>query len=212
MKTNDLITALSADAPSRPVTLAPSWTLALVASILVAAAVLFATIGPREDIAAAAMTIRFLFKFVVTIALAASAFVVFDRLARPGAFQPGQWLWLAIAPALLALAIGLELWVQPQEQWSMLTTGKNSFVCLVFVPLIGIGPLAIMIMALRHAAPTRPVLGGIVAGIVAGGIAATFYAAHCTDDSPLFVATWYTPAIAGLAIIGGIAGRLISRW
>ena len=33
--------------------------------------------------------------------------------------------------------------------------------------------------------------------VLAGGIAATLYAAHCTDDSPLFVATWYTIAIAG---------------
>jgi hypothetical protein len=30
--------------------------------------------------------------------------------------------------------------------------------------------------------------------LAASGIAATFYAAHCTDDSALFVMTWYSLA------------------
>ena len=46
----------------------------------------------------------------------------------------------------------------------------------------------------------------------AGGLAATFYAAHCFDDSPLFVATWYTIAIAILAALGALGGRLFVRW
>ena len=212
MKTNDLIAALAADAPARPMALGTIWTLALVPATLIALAVMYFTIGPREDIAAAATTGRFLFKFVVTISLAGSAFLLLDNLARPGASRPGQWRWLLLAPVLLGAAIVLELMVQPAEQWSMLTTGKNSLVCLVSVPMIGIGPLALIILALRRAAPTRPALAGVIAGVVAGGIAATFYAAHCTDDSPLFVATWYTLAIAMLAVIGGVAGKLFARW
>lgn len=212
MKTNDLITALAADAPSRSPGLTTVWTLVLVAAAAIAAAVMFVTIGPREDIAAAAMTARFLFKFVVTISLAATAFLVLDRLSRPGETTSSQWLWLLLAPALLGASIVVELLAQPAEQWSMLTTGKNNLVCLTYVPLIGLGPLVLIIAALRRAAPTRPVLAGVVAGVLAGGIAATFYAAHCTDDSPLFVATWYTLAVAILAVIGGVAGRIFARW
>ncbi|MDP9812634.1 hypothetical protein J2W42_005504 [Rhizobium tibeticum] len=81
-----------------------------------------------------------------------------------------------------------------------------------FIPLIGLGPLAVFLAALRHGAPTRPRLAGAVAGLLAGGIAATFYAAHCTDDSPLFVATWYSIAIAGLAALGSVLGRRVARW
>ena len=40
-----------------------------------------------------------------------------------------------------------------------------------------------------YGVPTRPALAGAVAGLLAGGLAASFYAAHCTDDSPLFVTT-----------------------
>ena len=35
---------------------------------------------------------------------------------------------------------------------------------------------------------------------------ATLYASHCTDDSPLFVATWYTIATALVAAVGALAG------
>ena len=212
MKTDDLISALAADAPTRAPDLRMTWTVALAGAAAVAAIVFFATIGPRADIATAMQSIRFMFKFVVTISLAASAVYLLDRLARPGASSPGHWLALLAAPALLAMAIVLELTAQPAEQWSMLTTGKNSLVCLTFIPLIGIGPLGIMILALRRGAPLRPMLAGVVAGILAGAVAATFYAAHCTDDSPLFVATWYTLAIGILAVAGGVAGKYVARW
>jgi hypothetical protein len=188
------------------------WAAAAAAAVLVAALVFFVTIGPRADIAAAAATMRFLFKFVVTLALAGSALLVLDRLARPGAFRPGNLGWLALAPALLGAGIATELLMQPAAQWQMLAEGKNSLVCLTYIPLIGLGPLALFILGLRRGAPTRPGLAGVVAGLVAGGIAATFYAAHCTDDSPLFVATWYTLAVSILGAAGGIAGRLFARW
>jgi hypothetical protein len=212
MRTNDLIAALAADTRTRPAPIAGAWLVATAGAILIAAAVFLITIGPRADIATAATTARFLFKFVVTLALAGGAFFVLQRLARPGASTRTQWLALCAAPLLLGLAVGVELAVQPAAQWSMLTTGKNSLNCLTYIPLIGIGPLAAFILALRRGAPTRPALAGALAGIVAGGIAATFYAANCTDDSPLFVATWYPLAIAVLALLGAAAARVFARW
>ena len=212
MKTDDLISALSVDKVRPPVRQGQVWLIAAAAAILIAGVVFFANIGPRPDIAAAAATIRFLFKFVVTLALAASALLVLDRLARPGAARTSNLLWLLVAPALLLGAVGLELAVRPETQWQALAIGSNSRVCLTWIPLIGLGPLAAFILGLRAGAPTRPGLAGIVAGLVAGGIAATFYAAHCTDDSPLFVVTWYPLAIAMLGAAGGVAGRLFARW
>ena len=58
-------------------------------AIVVAAAIFFAVIGPRADIAAAAETVRFLFKFVVTLLLAATALmallIALSRPERPAA-------------------------------------------------------------------------------------------------------------------------------
>jgi hypothetical protein len=39
-----------------------------------------------------------------------------------------------------------------------------------------------------------------------------FYAAHCFDDSPLFVATWYTLAIAFVTGLGALLGSKLLRW
>lgn len=212
MNTDELINALAADTARPSLPQGRVWIIAGAVAVLIAVAVFFITIGPRPDIAAAAATIQFLFKFVVTLALAATSLLVLDRLARPGADGVRYLWWLLLAPALLLAAVGLELSVKPEAQWQMLAIGKNSLACLTWIPLIGAGPLAVFLLALRHAAPTRPGLSGVVAGLVAGGVAATFYAANCTDDSPLFVATWYPLAVAVLGTLGGLAGRIFARW
>ncbi|KXF74731.1 hypothetical protein ATN84_22830 [Paramesorhizobium deserti] len=212
MDTNELIKALAADTQPRKPSLSTTWRSAVAIAIAAAAIVFFVTLGPRLDIAAAAETIRFLFKFVVTVVLAASAFIAAQALSRPGSAWRRALPYLAAAPVLLVLAIILELFALPPATWSARLIGTNSMVCLTFIPLIGIGPLAIFLMVLRHGAPTSPALAGAVAGLLAGGIAATFYAAHCTDDSPLFVATWYTIAVSILAVIGALAASRLARW
>lgn len=50
------------------------------------------------------------------------------------------------------------------------------------------------------------------AGLAAGAIAAAIYAWHCPDDSPLFLATWYMIAIAGVTVGGALLGRRLLRW
>jgi hypothetical protein len=50
------------------------------------------------------------------------------------------------------------------------------------------------------------------AGLAAGAIAAAIYAWHCPDDSPLFLATWYTITIAGVTVGGALLGRRLLRW
>jgi len=47
---------------------------------------------------------------------------------------------------------------------------------------------------------------------LSAGLAATLYASHCTDDSPLFVATWYTIATALVAALGALAGSKLLKF
>ena len=212
MDTNELVQLLAADARPRGASISSVWWGAVGLAITLAAAVFLATLDPRPDIVAAAETPRFLLKFVVAIMLAASAFGLDRALSRPGGTWRKAMPYLAAAPVLLAMAVIVELLLLPPDTWSAKLVGTNSVVCLTFIPLLGIGPLIIFLLALRHGAPSRPILAGAVAGLLAGGIAATFYAVQCTDDSPLFVATWYTAAISGLAVAGAVGAHLLARW
>lgn len=212
MRTDDLIRAISADAARRSPPLRTVWWAAVLLSLATAAGLFFVVLGPRADISEAAQTPRFLFKFLVTGLLAVTALAVLGLLARPGARAARAAPFLALAPLLLAAAVLVEFAIVPPADYAARLVGTNIAVCLTFIPLIGIAPLAAFLGALRHGAPTRPALAGAVAGLAAGGLAATFYAAHCTDDSPFFVAAWYSLAIAGLALIGAIAAPRVARW
>ena len=72
--------------------------------------------------------------------------------------------------------------------------------------------LAAALIALRHGAPTRPAIAGALAGLLSAGLAATLYASHCTDDSPLFVVTWYTIATALVTAVGALAGSKVLKF
>jgi hypothetical protein len=212
MDTDELIRALVADERRQVASVSSVWWGATGLAIALAGAIFFAAFGPRPDIAIVAGSPRILFKFAVMIALAVSAFGLVRLLSRPGEPWRNAMPYLAVAPALAIIAVSAELFLVPLSMWSGRLLGANAVACLTFVSLVGIGPLAIFLLALRHGAPERPALAGAVAGLLAGGIAGAFYAAHCTDDSPLFVATWYTIAVAGLALIGAAAALRLARW
>ncbi|MDO9416706.1 NrsF family protein [Pararhizobium sp.] len=211
MKTEDLIKMLSQDtAVVTNVARTLGW--AIAGGTLIAGLAFFAAIGFRPDIATAAETVRFLFKFVITISLAGAALGMVLRLARPGVPLSG-WGWaLAAAPVLLGVAVLVELSVTPEAAWVIKMTGTNARNCLTIIPLLSIGPLACLLLALRQGAPSRPGLAGAIAGLASSGIAATFYASNCTDDSPLFVVTWYPLAVGIVVLVGYLAGTRLLKW
>jgi hypothetical protein len=211
VKTDELIDLLAKDSP-------PPWPFrsvlasAVAGGIAIAAIVFFAGIGFRPDIFEALGSSRFLFKFVVTVSLALTAIGAALALGRPdGRFAP-TGLMMATAPALLGVAVVLELLAVPESQWLPRLVGVNARLCLTLIPLLAIGPLACLLAALRQGAPSSPGLAGAIAGVAASGIAATFYAAHCIDDSPLFVMTWYLIATLIVTSAGYLIGRSLLRW
>ena len=123
--------------------------------------------------------------------------------------------WIAVAPALLAVAVLYELAVIPPAHWYERAAGLYASTCLSAIPLLSIVPLVALLIALRAGAPRSPAATGAVAGLLAGGLSAALYATHCPDDLPLFVAVWYTLAVglvtsdrcpggtSGAALVGG---------
>src|SRR5690349_9275729 len=191
MDTDQLIRTLAADNAHR----APRVGGVLTLGLLVAAPLsilIFATfLGVRPDVMSAMHNPFFDMKFAVTLSLAIPAIIVSLHLSRPEALLRG-WGWLLLLPVgLLAVAIGGEAMMAPAMS----------------LPL-----LAGALFGLRHGAPSHPALAGALAGLVSAGLAATLYASHCTDDSPLFVATWYTLATALVAAIGALVGSKVLRY
>ena len=212
MKTDDLIRAMTSDvAPPGP-SIETRFAVTFLPGVLVALALFAVTLGPRGDLTLVAGDMRFLFKFVVTLLLALCSALLVWRLVRPGAPARLQIAVLAFVPLVLAAGVLLELFVLPAGAWCPKLIGSNGLVCLVSIPFFALPMLIAEILALRHGAPTRPMLTGVVAGLFAGGVAAAIYAAHCPDDSPLFVALWYSLGIAIVALVGGLVGRLALRW
>jgi hypothetical protein len=151
-------------------------------------------------------------KFAVTLSLAIPAIIVSLHLSRPEALMRG-WGWLLLLPVgLLAVAIGSETMMAPAMPMTMRLVGKNSRVCMLAIPAMSLPLLAGALFGLRHGAPSHPALAGALAGLLSAGLAATLYASHCTDDSPLFVATWYTIATALVTAIGAYAGSKVLRY
>lgn len=212
MKTGDFIAVLSADSQKPGPAPGRALTLALIVGVLVAGALFLAMLGVRPDAMQAMHTMRYDFKIVVSIVLAVSAGVLVWRFAQPGSVSRETQLLLLVAPALLIAAVLLELFVLPGNQWMPKLMGHNARKCMMFIPILAAVPLGALIYALRSGATTAPVRTGAVAGLIAGGIGAAFYAIHCPDDSPLFVATWYTIAIAAVTALGAFLGSRLLKW
>lgn len=212
METDRLINTLAADNAQHPRSVGAVLAMALLVALPVAAAMLLVALGVRPDVRTAMHNPFFDLKFAVTLALAVPAVALSLHLSRPEASLRGVG-WLLLSPVLmLALAIGGEMMLPQRMPMMMRMVGRNSMLCLTAVPVLSLPILAASLVALRQGAPARPALAGALAGLFSAGFAATLYAAHCPDDSPLFVATWYTLATALVTAVGALIGSRVLRY
>lgn len=212
MKTEDLIRALAADRePAGP---APGLALALAgAAGFVASVLLFLWLVPlRPNLGAAMQSWPFMLKPVEMGILVVASAVAVLRLAKPGA-PLGRVLAVAAAvPAIMVAALAIELTQVPRAEWLVRLAGTHWYLCVFNMVLLSLPLLAALLFGLRFGAPTRPTLAGAGAGLLAGALAASLYITHCPDDSPIFVAAWFTLAIAIATGIGALVGARMLRW
>jgi hypothetical protein len=212
MKTDSLIRALAADNATRVASVEGRLLASLLPALVFSAILFAALLGPRADIAAVVGQFQFLFKYVVTLTLAITATLLVLRLARPGAEIKAWALLLLAAPLLLGAASLAEFMTVAPAMRATKLVGTTWASCLTFIPLLSAPILIAALFGLRHGAPTRPALTGAVAGLLAGGFGAAIYATYCIEDSPFFLATWYTLAIAGVTVVGALLGARVLRW
>ncbi|WP_420964680.1 NrsF family protein [Bradyrhizobium sp. B120] len=213
MKTDDLIATLSNNV--EPVdrrlvgrTVAIALGLALVAAL----GFVLAGLGVRADLTTPrAVTFLFL-KLAFALATVGAAAVYLTRLARPGGERKISLGLAALPFGAIMLLAAISLGQAPSSHWDRMVMGDQWLECLISVPIIAIVPFAVVIWAVRKAAPTNLVQAGAFGGLVAGGVSAVAYALHCTDDSLPFVALWYGGTIVLCTLAGALLGPRLLRW
>lgn len=211
MKTDQLIAALAADARGAVLDARRGLWLALCLGMFLSAGAFSMTMGARADLAAALLTWRFDLKLVLVGGALVAAMIDCSRLLRPEVRPSLHWP-TALSVLLLAVAVVFELVATPRAEWGSRLIGTNQLLCLAAIPLLALVPLVMLMWAMRRGAPASPVWAGVAVGRLAAATGAALYALHCFDDSPLFVAVWYTAAILMVSAVGAAIGARWLRW
>ena len=213
MQTHDLIEALSGDLRRvEPHALERRLGAAVIIGMIITLVLVVLGLGLRPDLAQAVAGSMFWLKLGYTASIGLGALTVTAALARPDAGGIGALRWLLVPIALMALVGLINLSQTPVSGWGFLWLGRSWKSCPFLIFGLSIPIYLGLIVAFRRFAPSRLTLTGGVAGLAAGGLAATLYCVHCPEASALFVLTWYTLGMALAGLAGALFGRRLLRW
>jgi hypothetical protein len=213
MKTEALISLLAEDVAPVPRRAASRrLKLALAVSLPLSIAMMLAGYGLRRDLVEAMFWPMFWVKLMFPVFMAVAAFVVAQRLARPGVRVGPVWLALA-APVLLVWGLAVLAWAGAAEgERTALLWGTSWRSCAFSIALISAPVFAAALAAMKGLAPTQPALAGAAVGAMAGSAGAAVYALHCVELAAPFLAVWYVAGIALPVVLGAVAGPRLLRW
>jgi hypothetical protein len=213
MKTDDLVALLSTNPePVDRSSVVRTLCGALAAGTIVALGLTLVGLGVRTDLMTARALAFLVLKLAFTVGIVGLASIYLTRLARPGGEGRTSSISAVVPFAAIVLLAAISLGLAPSSHWNRMVMGDQWLECLLSIPIIAIVPFAVIIAAVRRAAPTNLVRTGAVAGLVAGGVSAMAYALHCTDDSLPFVAIWYGGTIVLCTLAGAALGPRLLRW
>ena len=213
MKTDDFVSMLATGvAPVDPDVSGKRFRLALSAGALGAVLVMLAVFGLNPNLRAASALPMFWVKLVFPAALGVAAVLLAQRLSHPGmrlGAVAKAWAAPLIAMGLLALLVWLD--AAPAERPDMIygTTWKT---CSRNIAIVAAPVFAGVLWAMKGLAPTRLVLAGASAGLLAGAVGTVVYALHCPEMAAPFVFVWYGGGMLLCAVIGAALGPKVLRW
>jgi hypothetical protein len=213
MKTNELIAALSRHVePADRGVIRRSVGVALVVATVLALGLTVLLLGVRADVMTGSAVGFLVAKVAFAVAIVATASTYLLRLACPGGERNTASLWAIVPFAAAILLAAVSLGSAPSSHWDRMILGNEWLECLLSIPIIAIVPFAVLIWAVRKAAPTNLARTGAFTGLIAGGVSALAYALHCTDDSLPFIAVWYGGTIVLCTVAGAVLGPRLLRW
>lgn len=213
MKTDELIDRLTGELVPVSRTAVPrTLALGLGAGALVSFVAMWLWLGIRPDLASAVDTSAFWMKFFYTLSLGCVAFWVVDRLARPGAGSRLQMTLLTIPVVALLVLATIQIDGVSRATRMHLMMGASANVCPWRIAILSLPVFAGAFWALSKLAPTRLIVAGAAAGLLAGAFGAWIYAFHCDESAAPFVVIWYTLGIVAIGALGAALGRTVLRW
>ncbi|RIX85442.1 NrsF family protein [Acidovorax cavernicola] len=213
MKTDDLVALLANDAAvERRRGARERLQLAVALALPLSFMVLFAKYGLEMHGLKAAASPMFWVKLLFPLCVAAGAFVVLQRLARPGVPVRRAWL-IGVLPVLGLWVLAAVVWFSaPQDERMTLLMGKSWRLCALNIAQIALPVFVGAFLALRGLAPTRLAWAGAAAGALAGGVGASVYALRCPELAAPFLAVWFVSGIAVQVLLGAVLGPRLLRW
>ncbi|MFM9899419.1 MAG: DUF1109 domain-containing protein [Polaromonas sp.] len=213
MKTDDLVAMLATGVtPVPPHAASRPMGLALLLGVPVSLAMLLLGFGVRRDLLRVIDVPMFWLKLAFPLCIALAAFVVVQRLARPGVPVRRAW-WALVAPVAMVFAMALGVWFATPEQERLPSLmGVSWRTCAASISLMALPIFALALLALKRLAPTQPALAGAAAGALAGGLGAAIYALYCVEMAAPFLAVWYTAGMLVPVLAGALLGRRWLRW
>jgi hypothetical protein len=213
METDDLIARLAGENRAvAPGTVGRILFIGVGAGAFLSFALMKTWLGMRPDLSVAMDTGAYWVKFFYTALLALIAFRLTERLGRPGT-NAERPMRLLVLPVLGLVVLGVvQLSVAQASTRMHLVMGGSAQVCPWRIVILALPIFAGTFLSMRQLAPTRPVVAGAAAGLLAGALGAWVYAFHCDESAMPFVALWYTLGMAAVGALGAAAGRLLLRW
>jgi hypothetical protein len=212
MQTEELVALLSTHLkPVECRSIVRALCIALGGGSMVALGIAFLGLGFCSDFRTTRALIFLTLRLALAIGVVALAMVYLTRLARPGGERRIPPFLIVVPFLVLGFVVVISLG-PPRAHWDTMIVGDDWLQCLLSIPIIAIVPFAGSIWAVRKGAPTNLVHAGGFAGLIAGGVSATAYAFHCTEDSIPFIAVWYGGTIVLCTLAGAALGPRLLRW
>jgi len=213
MKTEDLVAALSARIePVNHRLVSRTMGIAILTAAGVTLGLMLIGPGIRADLMTARALTFLVLKLAFAVGVVGVSSIYLMRLTRPGGERRTSSIRIMMPFAAIVLLAAISLGLAPSSHWDEMVMGDQWLECLLSIPIIAIAPFAIIVAAMRKAAPTSLERTGAFAGLIAGGVSAMGYALHCTDDSLPFIAIWYGGTMLLCTLAGAALGPRLLRW
>src|SRR5216684_5119591 len=156
MKTDDLVALLSTSLePVDRRSVVRRLCVALAAGSIVSLGLTLVGLGVRPDLITARALIFLVVKLFFAVGIVGLALVYLTRLARPGGERKTSAVLVAMPFAAIVLFAAISIGLAPSSHWDKMIVGDQWLECLLSIPIIAIVPFAVIIAAVRRAAPTN---------------------------------------------------------